>query len=345
MRLFLKRLRNSLIDSISEKIRGKFGESISCLHDNWFSQADVTDKLLLIAGRQVSWQLRSCRNLNTFEDVEFRVFSQWGEDGIIEWILQNLPIEHKTFIEFGVENYREANTRFLIENRNWKGLVIDGSDANIQTLRSNKLYWMFDITAVTEFITRGNINRIISENGFAGELGILSIDIDGNDYWVMEAIDCVNPSVIICEYNPILGDKYPITIPYEPSFSRLVAHHSGLYFGASIAAIKLLAKRKGYEFLGTNSNGINAFFVRKDLFPHLEPLIANRKAYPSKHRDSRAQDGSLTYVSGLGRYDLIKHLQVIRVDTGENVIFESLGIPYSQEWLSGMSIHHSFLGR
>jgi hypothetical protein len=221
---------------------------------------------------------------------------------------------------------------------------MDGSDANMQALRSSELYWKFDITGVAEFIDRENINQIIAENGFAGELGILSIDIDGNDYWVMEAIDCVNPRIIICEYNPILGDKYPITIPYEPSFSRLAAHHSGLYFGASIAAIKLLAERKGYEFLGTNSNGINAFFVRKDLFSYLEPLIANRKAYPSKHRDSRDKNGSLTYACGLRRYDLIKHLPVIRVDTGEKFIIESLGIPYSQEWLAEMSVHQGFLG-
>ena len=98
----------------------------------YLSQSDLMDRLLLLSGQQACRQLRTYRNIITFEDIEFRVYSQWSEDGIIEWILQNLPIGPKTFIEFGVETFQEANTRFLIENRNWKGLVIDGSDENIQ---------------------------------------------------------------------------------------------------------------------------------------------------------------------------------------------------------------------
>ena len=212
--------------------------------------AEVADRLLLLAGRQAAWQLRNQRNISTFEDIEFRVFSQWGEDGIVEWLLQNIPIKHKSFVEFGVESFREANTRFLLENRNWRGLVMDGSESNMQALRTKNLYWMYDLTAVTEFITRENINHIISSNGFAGDLGILSIDIDGNDYWVMEAINCVNPSIIICEYNPIFGDKYPVVVPYEPKFTRFDAHHSGLYFGAQLRQLNCLPKRKGMSLSG-----------------------------------------------------------------------------------------------
>jgi len=230
-------------------------------------QSDVTDRLLLLVGRQVAWQLKHRHHIHTFEGIEFRVFSQWGEDWIIEWILQNLPVEHKTFIEFGVANYREANTRFLNENRNLKGLVMGGSEANIQALRSDNLYWRFDLTAVAKFIPCENINRVIEENGFSRPLGIISLNIDGNDYWGLESIDCFDPVIVICEYNPILEDKYPVTIPYEPSFNRLTAHYSGLYFRASIVAVKSLIERKRYGFLGSNSNGINAFFFRNDLLP------------------------------------------------------------------------------
>ena len=307
-------------------------------HSKMIQGALELDRLLLLSGRQACRQIQNIKSIEQFEDVEFRVFSQWGEDGIIEWILQNLPIRQKTFVEFGVESFQEANTRFLVENRNWKGLVIDGSETNMRALRNTKLHHMFDITAAAEFITRENINQIISQYGFSGDLGILSIDIDGNDFWVFEAIDCVNPSVIICEYNPIFGDLFPVSVPYEPLFNRFNAHYSGLFFGASIAAIKLLADRKGYEFIGTNSNGINAFFVRQDLFPSIEPLIGNRKSYPSRHRDSYNEEGNLTFSGGLQRYDLIKHLPIVRVDTGEQVIFETMGLPYSKEWLEGMSV-------
>ena len=307
-------------------------------HSNVIQRALELDRLLLLSGRQACRQIQNIKRIEQFEDVEFCVYSQWGEDGIIEWILQNLPIRQKTFIEFGVESFQEANTRFLVENRNWKGLVIDGSETNMRALRNTKLYSMYDITAVAEFITRENINQIISQYGFSGDLGILSIDIDGNDFWVFEAIDCVNPSVVICEYNPIFGDLFPVTVPYEPLFNRFDAHCSGLFFGASIAAIKLLAGRKGYEFIGTNSNGINAFFVRQDLFPSIEPLIGNRKSYPSRHRDSCDEEGNPSFSGGLQRYDLIKHFPIVRVDTGEQIIFETMGLPYSQEWLEGMSV-------
>jgi hypothetical protein len=321
MRSTIKRLLNSLAGSFAERIA---------------LQPEVTERLLVLAGRQAAWQLRSHRTINTLEEIEFRVFSQWGEDGIIEWLVQNLPIENKSFIEFGVENYREANTRFLIENRNWRGLVIDGSEANMQALRASELHWKFDLTAVAAFITRDNINQVISENGFAGNVGILSIDIDGNDYWVFEAITCVNPSIIVCEFNPIFGDKFPVSVPYDQKFARFNAHFSGLYFGASIAAIKILAAKKGYEFVGTNSNGINAFFVRRDLFSNIAALIRERKEYPSLHRDSRDESGNLSKAGGVKRYDLIKHLPVVVVDTGRQVPLVSLAGPYSDEWLREM---------
>ena len=119
-------------------------------------------------------------------------------------------------------------------------------------------------------------------------------------------------------------------------FQRFKAHYSGLYFGASIAAVKMLAERKGYEFIGTNSNGINALFIRRDLFPLIEPLIANRKAYPSRHRDSYNEERNLNFAGGLQRYDLIKHLPVVRIDTGEQIVLGKLGIPYSRNWLKEM---------
>lgn len=122
---------------------------------------------------------------------------------------------------------------------------MDGSEANMLALRASKLYYAYDLTAVAEFVTKENINQLISQYGFSGDLGILSIDIDGNDYWVWESINCVNPSLIICEFNPNFGDVYPIVIPYDPAFERFKAHYSGMYYGASIVALKILAGRKG----------------------------------------------------------------------------------------------------
>ena len=120
--------------------------------------------------------------VNNLIEVEFKVFSQFGEDGIIQYLINSIPIENKIFIEFGVENYKESNTRFLLINNNWKGLLIDSDEKSINSIKNDDIYWKHDIKAVCEFITKENINSIFSSNGFEGDIGLLSIDIDGNDY-------------------------------------------------------------------------------------------------------------------------------------------------------------------
>ena len=293
---------------------------------------DLAERAIQLAGRQAALALEGRKQLDTLADAEFRVYSQWGEDGIIEWLVQNVPNIPKSLVEFGVETFREANTRFLVQNRNWRALVMDGDPVYADTLRASAFYWMHDVTFVTAFVTAENITSLIRQNGFGGEIGILSIDIDGNDYWVWEAIEGVRPALVICECNPILGDVHPVTIPYDPAFTRFKGHHSGLYFGASIEALKTLGMRKGYEFLGTNSHGINAFFIRRDLFLHVEGKIRTRRAWPSRHRDARDSTGQLKFVAGLARYELIKHLPVMNILTGDRTTLESLGPAFSDLW-------------
>ena len=147
------------------------------------------------------------KKIDSLEEVEFQVYSQFGEDGIIQWLIHNVTIDEKTFVEFGVEDYTEANTRFLLMNNNWSGFVIDGSTPNIDSIKKWEYLWKYDLQATAEFITKDNINMIISGAGFHGDIGILSIDIDGNDYWVLEAIECINPQILICEYNNLFGNE------------------------------------------------------------------------------------------------------------------------------------------
>ena len=294
---------------------------------------DLAERTLFLQGQIAAKAIDPSKKLGRLSDAEFRVFSQWGEDGIVEWLVAQLGGISDRFVEFGVETFKEANCRFLLENRNWKGLVIDGSEANMRAMRDASFYWMRDITGVAAFVTAENINALITDAGFAGDLGILSVDIDGNDYWVWKAIDCVNPAIVICEVNPALGDIHPITVPYDPAFWRFNAHESGVYFGASIAALSHLAEKKGYTFVGTSSTGINAFFVRDDLAATVLGKLHNVVAHPIRHRDSRGADGRLTYTGGMARYDLIAHLPVVNVVTGETKILRDMGTPYSPEWL------------
>jgi hypothetical protein len=223
-----------------------------------------------------------------------------------------------------------------MQNRNWKGLVFDGTEANITALAGQAMYWMHDLTAKPAFVTAENIDNLITSANFAGPLGILSIDVDGNDYWIWDAISSVQPAIVICEVNPILGDMRPVTVPYDPNFQRFHAHYSGLYFGASIAALRHLAQRKGYTFLGTNSNGINAFFVRNELVHYIGPLLEETRAYPSRHRDSRNRNGQLSFAAGAERLNLIKDMPVIDIVTGETIRLDDIKQLYSSEWMLGI---------
>jgi hypothetical protein len=298
-----------------------------------YHSLDRLNRSLLLQGRVAGWQISTRERIGSLADVEFRVSSQFGEDGIIEWLCQKIPGLPRSFIEFGVESFAEANTRFLIENRGWRGLVMDGNEGYMRDLRDQALYWRHDLTAVSAFITAENISALIGDNGFAGEVGILSVDIDGNDYWVLDAIDCVNPVIIICEINGVFGDLRAVTVPYRPDFQRLDAHYSGQYFGCSLEAVRALCGRRGYSFIGTNSNGVNAFFVREGLAGPVLDSLEEVRAWAPRHRDSRGIGGHLDFVRGVGRRDLVADMPVVDLASGRLVSLSELYPLYSDRFL------------
>lgn len=298
-------------------------------------QAEAAERSLILQGRIAARGIPD--RLHSLADAEFSVFSQWGEDGIIDWLVRQVPMPNTRFIEFGVESFREANCRFLMQNRNWRGLVIDANQQQMQQLRGDKIFWMYDLAALTAFITAENINDLFRGAGFEGPIGILSVDIDGNDYWVLDKIDCVDPAVLICEYNSLLGDMRPITAPYRADAGRFDGHYSGLYYGVSISALVRLARRKRYTLVGTNSYGSNAFFVRDDLAHHVLDRLETVVARPSRCRDSRNEQGQLSFAGGLDRYALIKDLPVVDVESNETMRLGDIEPLYSAEWLSEMT--------
>jgi len=248
-------------------------------------------------------------------NYEFKVFSQWGDDGIIQYLINRIDVPDKTFIEFGVENYTEANTVFLLLNNNWRGLIMDGSKSNIEQVKNSELNWKYDLQAREVFITAENINSLVADSGFGKDVGILSIDIDGNDYWIWNAITVINPVIVIAEFNSIFGPDKPWTIPYKPDFTRNDAHFSNLYFGSSLLSLCDLAEKKGYYFIGCNSSGNNAYFVRKDKIGSIKPLTAEEGYVNSMFKESRNEDGYLSYLSGSARLALLKGMPVFNTRT------------------------------
>jgi hypothetical protein len=253
--------------------------------------------------------------LNDISKAEFKVFSQHGDDGIIQFLVDYLNITNKTFVEFGVENYLEANTRYLLIENNWKGLIIDGSKKNMDFVKFDNIYWRHNLTAVHSFVTKENINQLLEQNGFAGEIGLLHIDIDGNDYWVWDAIHVAQPIILILEYNSNFGADNTWTIPYNPQFVRTRAHYSNTYYGASLAALVNLSAKKGYVFIGCNSAGNNAFFVKSEHAKNLKPKTCKEGYVASMFRESRNENGALTYLNKEQQFDLIKGMPVIDTTT------------------------------
>lgn len=256
--------------------------------------------------------------------AEFKVTSQWGEDGILEHLLRHVPITRDVFVEFGVQDYREANTRFLLQNRNWSGLVLDGSPENIAAIKRDPLYWRYNLKAECAFITRDNIESLISGQGVSGDIGLLSVDIDGNDYWVWQAIKEIAPRIVVTEYNAIFGPSAAVSVPYAADFRRTQAHYSNLYWGCSLAALAHLGREKGYVLIGCNSAGNNAFFVRRDVagpFKEKDPATAFR---PSKFRESRDRDGNLSFLSRADAIRLIGDLPLVDVRDGKELKVDDL---------------------
>lgn len=252
----------------------------------------------------------------TLHETEFSVYSQWGDDGIIQYLVSKLPIENKVFVEFGVENYLEANTRFLLMNNNWSGLIMDGGQQNIDFVQHDKFYWQYDLKARKAFITAENINSLFAEHGIKGNIGLLHIDIDGNDYWVWKAIEQVTADIVIVEYNAVFGADKAWTVPYKADFVRGNEHYSNLYFGTSLKAICILAKERDMAFVGCNSAGNNAYFVKRSLLDHisLPELSCEQGFMDAKFRESRDPQGNLTYLGGTDRLKEIKGLQVWNVE-------------------------------
>jgi hypothetical protein len=292
--------------SLSDKLRGRLRQ-LSSLESRMQSMQEAL-------GRIEERQLRALP-VDHIRSKEFRVFSQWGEDGIIQHLVSQLKIDRSVFVEFGVENYTESSTRFLLINNNWSGLVIDGSAANIDYIRNDPIYWRYNLKAEHSFVTRDNINQLISKNGIKGEIGLLSVDIDGNDYWVWEAIDVVQPIITIVEYNARFGPEAAVTVPYQADFVRGTAHHSMLYYGVSLNALCLLGKKKGYAFVGCNSAGNNAFFVRNDrMTAGLRELTAAEGYVRNQFRESRDASGQLLFESPETGQKVPEHLPLVKIE-------------------------------
>lgn len=266
------------------KITKQIKELYRIIHDLNRQRYDARDPKVITGKLLAELHLKK-EKINSLHDVEFKVFSQWGDDGIIQYLVSTLNIPNKTFVEFGVENYTESNTRFLLINNNWTGLVIDGSDDNISYIKKDPIYWQYELHAKKAFITAENIESLIDEAGFDQQIGILSIDIDGNDYMVWKAITKYQPAIVIVEYNAAFGHQNPWIIPYDPKFARNTSDSRKLYWGTSLLSLCDLAAERHYDFIGCNLNGNNAYFIKKEINHSFKSLSCEEGIVEGKFRE------------------------------------------------------------
>jgi hypothetical protein len=231
----------------------------------------------------------------------FKVFSQTDEDGILLYIFSIIGCATKTSVEICAGNGIECNTSNLIINHGWHGLLVDGNEVlvkqGIEFYKKNPHTYVYPPTFAHSWITRDNINEVIRKNGFNGEIDLLSIDMDGVDYWIWEAIKVIEPRVVVVEYQDIIGPDKALTVPYNDTFNAY-EHPTTLgmpnFCGASLSAFVKLAKAKGYRLVGCNRYGYNAFFIKnplgekeipeipvRDCFKHPKVLWGMKERFPT----------------------------------------------------------------
>jgi hypothetical protein len=248
------------------------------------AEAQIAQVLLRLKYQDLA---RRRTDLPEFSDVEFRCYSQNSEDGILLYIFSLLGTTNRKAVEICAGDGIECNAANLIINHGWQGLLIDG-DAD-QVARGKAFYttcrntWVSPPTFINAWITAENVNDLIAGNGFHGPIDLLSLDVDGNDYWIWKALTCTTPRVVVLEFNAACGPEQSLTISYQPDF-RLDLTVQPYACGASLPAFVKLARSKGYRLVGLQSLGFNAFFVRDGLGEALLPERSVQECFDRSER-------------------------------------------------------------
>jgi hypothetical protein len=258
---FLKKLRHRLLwaTGIPEELGAMMLQEPSYVDRG-------TQQLLALKCRE---NFAKKRMLLDFDEVEFRNHSQNGEDGILWYIFSLLGTANKRCVEICAGSGTQCNCANLIINHGWTGLLFDGNEDLIkkgrQNFRNHPDTFTYPPKLVHAWITRENVDSLITANGIKGEIDLLSLDLDGVDYWIWNAIEAISPRVVVAEIQAIWGTEASVTVPYSPDFKAEFVNGFGVYSGGSLPAFVKLGKKKGYRLVGCQRYGFNAFFVRNDV--------------------------------------------------------------------------------
>ena len=244
----------------------------------------------------------------------FRVYSQWEEDGILFYLSQVILPSKPRILELGCGNFLESNSRFLCEYMNAAAFLVDARHDLDAGIDKSGLRWKTHIEGLSTWINHENVNSIqMRAHAFLGDIDILSIDLDGQDYWVLKEINLDSVSIVVVEYNPLFGSKASVTVEKNKEFFRSKSSHN-LLWGASIMAYVGYLESKGFVFIGSNLVGNNAFFVRNLYVEKLRIRIPNidnlERETDYLIRESVDKSGNLSYLSRNDAFEAIKYEKV-----------------------------------
>lgn len=224
--------------------------------------------------RQIVNQYRHCRSrgVKPYEklvDAGFRVHSEFEEDGIILYVLSMIEPRSRRVVEMCCGDGNQCMATNLILNHGFTGVLFEGDPS--QAAQAHKYFESKQDTKlmppkiVGGWITRENINSLLDEHDASGEVDLLSLDIDGNDYWVLQAIRNLNPRLIVCETHDIIPSHLSLVMPYDPEFNfRSKPNLEQDFRSASLRAMTNLCRERGYRLIGSHRHGFNVFYLRND---------------------------------------------------------------------------------
>lgn len=282
------------------------------------------DELKILQGQTfLEVKRRNYKHYDSINQAEVKIFSQFGEDGIIDYLIYKLELGFLRVVEVGTSDYSESNTRFLFQNGNSEALIID-SDKNLSS-KVKKLFqlWRGNIDVVSLFVNKNNLLTTLKEKNFDKDLDLFSLDIDGVDYWIIESLPNKISKIFIAEYNANFGPQLEVTVPYNENFDRTNFHYSNLGWGMSLKALIKLMDKKGFYFVGTNLAKCNAFFVEKKIAEKFQLKIPNtndlKKFTKIKIREGLNTEGKLALYNKKDKIKSMHNIKLIDLNSGSKL--------------------------
>lgn len=266
LKAFLRQERERWFDSLFER------------YPTRLLKAQTDQKVAqLVLQQQFKAEFRATQKALDFREVGFRQYSQFEEDGILLYLFSLIPPRNRRCLELCAGDGIECNTANLIVNHGWWGWLFDGDEERVQRGRAfyqvHKDTFLHPPTFTRGWITAESVNQLVADAGLRGPIDLLSLDLDGNDYWIWKALDVVEPLVVVCEVNNAVPPDLAVTIPYDPNF--VLDSFANDFRSVSLSAMVALGREKGYRLVGTHRFGFNAFFIKHG---YAEGILPERTA-------------------------------------------------------------------